>query len=400
MRYIGNKTKLLSFIGRHLTRLGILGNGRAGRAVDPFTGTASVARMLKGEGFQVVAGDLMRYAYLFALAYVELDREPDFSRLAAELCCRAPSHRPEPSEPQLSLLPGATVRSLASSDFQTVLRFLERLEPAPGFIHEHYSPAGREGGRHGRMYFTPRNAAHIDAVRTHIAESRAANLVDDDGHDVLVAALIEAADRVANTTGVYASFVKSWQPNALSPLRLRPPEFTPRSDAGPSQAMLADAERIVAQAGEAGPFDVLYLDPPYNTRQYAGYYHIPELLARGWFDGPPELRGKTGLIPDEDKRSEWSRRGRCEAAFERLVAAARCRWIVMSYNGEGIIPHATIAEVLREHGDAATFRCFRRDYRRYRADEDGERRSYRADRVTEYLYCVRKKEQGATDVVV
>ena len=58
VRYIGNKTKLLAFIGDVLDRRGI----RGGTAVDPFTGTASVARALKTRGFHVVASDVMEYA--------------------------------------------------------------------------------------------------------------------------------------------------------------------------------------------------------------------------------------------------------------------------------------------------------------------------------------------------
>lgn len=364
MRYIGNKTKLLGFLRASLARLGVT---RGTRAADPFTGTASVARMLKALGFQVVAGDIMCYAYLFARAYVALDAEPDFSLLAGELRAR---RRP---------------------DLLAVLRHLERLKPEPGFIHEHYSPGGREGRHHGRMYFTPENAARIDAIRARVAQWHARGLMDDAGQDVLLAALIEAADRVANTTGVYASFVKSWQPNALQPLRLRPIVFTPRNGTGPSTALRADAETVVASAAAAGELELLYLDPPYNTRQYSAYYHIPELLAEGWFDQPPRLRGKTGLIPDEEKRTDWSRRGRCEAAFERLIAAAPCRWIVMSYNDEGIIPRATIEGVFRAYGHPDSFRCFHTGYRRYRADEDRVGRCYKSDRVEEYLFCVRKR---------
>jgi adenine-specific DNA methylase len=51
------------------------------------------------------------------------------------------------------------------------------------------------------------------------------------------------------------------------------------------------------------------------------------------------MRGKTGLIEDRDRRTAWSSSRRCEAAFEALVASARCREIVMSYNAEGIIPN-------------------------------------------------------------
>jgi adenine-specific DNA-methyltransferase len=135
-------------------------------------------------------------------------------------------------------------------------------------------------------------------------------------------------------------------------------------------------------------FDLLYLDPPYNSRQYAGYYHVPELLALGWFGERPQLRGKTGLLPDGDKRSDWSRRSKCEAALEQLVASARCKHIVMSYNAEGILSEAAIERTLKQYGRRDTYQKYVRPYRRYRSDADGENRRYAGDRVEEYLYCV------------
>src|SRR5690606_7512539 len=120
----------------------------------------------------------------------------------------------------------------------------------------------------------------------------------------------------------------------------------------------------------AGAFDLLYLDPPYNARQYPGYYHIPELLATGWFDAPVATRGKTGLIEDAHKRSDWSSSRRCEAAFERLLATAQCRHIMLSYNEEGIISAAAIERLMKQYGRSATYRRYQRVYRRYRSDTE------------------------------
>lgn len=353
MRYIGNKTRLLGFIRGVLEDRGI----RGGAAVDPFTGTASVASALKRWGFGVVAADVLEFAHVFGHAYVQAAAEPRFTALTGELDGLPPT--------------------LAG-----VVAHLDRLPPDPGFIHEHFSPEGGEGRRHGRMYFLPANAARIDTIRTALQRWRDDGRLDDDGFYILLAALIEAADRVANTAGVYAACIKNWQPNARRPLQLRPPRVVPGNGC---RAMRADAHALLA---DHEPFDLLYLDPPYNARQYPAYYHIPELIATGWFDGSVRLRGKTGLLPDHDKRSDWSRRGRCESAFEALVATARCRHIVLSYNAEGIIPEATIARVLRTHGRAATYRKYRRRYRRYRSDSDGKGRTYRGDEVNEFLYCV------------
>jgi len=353
VRYIGNKTKLLDFIRRTLRARGIV----SGTAVDPFSGTASVARALKRWGFHVTASDIMEFAQVFAKAYVEADAAPDFRPLAGL----------------------AGIRHATPAG---VIAHLNALPPAPSFIHEHYAPAGGEGLRHGRMYFTPENAARIDAIRTRLEDWRASRMIDEAGFDYLLAALLEAADRVANTTGVYAAFVKTWQSNARRQLTLRVPDVT---SGRPSRALRTDALELVRQLE---PFDLLYLDPPYNARQYAGYYHIPEVIAQGWFDGPIRMRGKTGLIADDDKRSDWSRSSRAAGAFERLVATARWSRLVMSYNAEGIIPEQTIEHVLRQYGRAATYRRYGRRYRRYRSDADSDTRRYLGDEVDEYLYCV------------
>ncbi|MDX1674977.1 MAG: DNA adenine methylase [Longimicrobiales bacterium] len=359
MRYIGNKTKLLGFIEQKLEAREITGEDLT--AVDPFSGTASVAQHLKSLGFRVTASDIMAYGYVFARAYVEVTRLPDAPGLADEVL--AVDGRDAPSA-------------------RDVIDHLNGLDPVPGFIHRSYGPTGEAGKEHGRMYFTPENAARIDHVRNRVEEWRRADRIGDDLYHVLVAAVIEAADRVANTTGVYAAFVKSWQPNARRRLKLELPEIV---EGNGCRAAQADAVELVA---DIEPFDLLYLDPPYNNRQYPGYYHIPELLAMGWFDGKPELRGKTGLVPDEDKRSDWSKVRKCEAAFEALIATAPWTHVVMSYNDEGIIPEPTIERVLKQYGRRATYKRYSRTYKRYRSDADRKNRRYKGDKVKEYLYCV------------
>jgi len=353
LRYIGNKTRLLGFIRRVLLRRGV----RQGTALDPFSGTASVARALKRWGFAVTASDVMEYAYVFARAYVEV-----------------------PTQPTPDELP--PIGDNRPADLRAICNLLNRLEPRPGFVHAHFAPDESDGRPKGRMYFTPANAARIDTIRRQLHLWRTAGSISRDAHDLLLAALIEAADRVANTTGVYAAYVKSWQPNAVRTLRLEPPGII---NGNGCRAVRTDAIELVAAHDEV---DLLYLDPPYNTRQYPGYYHIPELIATGWFDRVPKLRGKTGLLPDAEKRSVWCSLRKAESAFEELLASARCRHIMLSYNAEGIIPETSIERIMKSYGLRSTYRRYRHTYRRYRADSDRDGRRYAADKVSEYLYCI------------
>jgi adenine-specific DNA-methyltransferase len=370
VRYIGNKTRLLPFIVRTLDKLGI----EPGTAHDAFSGTAAVGRALKQARWCVASSDLMTYSYVFQRAYVVASRAPSLSRLtaahadvrralrSAELRARAAARGNGEATAPLALL-GEYLSSCAA--------------PRPGFLTRHFAPAG------GRMYFTEDNALRIDTARELLHHWRTDGSVDDDTYYILLAAVIEAADRIANTAGVYAAFIKRWQPNAGRPICIAPE--APLQGKG-STAHIGDAAAVAA---ELGPIDLLYVDPPYNARQYAGYYHVPELIARGWFDETPVLRGKTGLIADGALRSEWCSARGATHALDALLAATGARHVLISYNSEGLLSDAVLRRALADAAADGRVRRFALRYKRYRADRDRVGRRYKRDEVRELLYYAR-----------
>lgn len=365
MRYIGNKTRLLGFITAAIDRLGI----PAGTAHDAFAGTSAVGRALKERGWRVASSDLMTYSYVFQRAYVVAQREPSI----AELRAADPDVRDALRSPRFRAR--ATARN--GSPLGIAAEYLEHwLDARSGFFASHF--AGE------RMYFTSENAQRIDAVRTTLHQWNDAGLLADDAYYLLLASLIEGADRVANTAGVYAAYIKSWQANALKPLRLAP--VHPMKGVPGSSAHRGDAVEI---ARRLGPVDLLYVDPPYNSRQYPGYYHVPELIARGWSETVPPLRGKTGLLPADEQRSAWCSARRVRQALRDLLEATGARHVLVSYNSEGLLPEKVLTETLREASIDGRVVCFRKTYRRYRADSDRDGRRYRADGLRELLVYAR-----------
>lgn len=393
MRYIGNKTKLLPFLRSTIARLGIA----PGVAHDAFAGTAAVGRALKSAGWVVHSSDLMTYSYVMQRAYVVASRIDSFDELAkADPRVRvlfaerglATRHRSiVGAERGISL--DATDIGLDSID--VVARRLTAVAdhlatgvaPSGGFFANNFSPAG------GRMYFTDQNARRIDAARTTLHDWRQRGVLADDTFYILLAAVIEGADRIANTAGVYAAYIKQWQPNALRPLTVvaEPPIRTHAR----CIAHQADAAHV---AETLGSIDLLYVDPPYNTRQYAGYYHVPELIARGWFEDEVKLRGKTGLIADAEQRSAWCSRRDAPNALRSLLAATGARHVLVSYNSEGVIGDKDLRAILADAAIDGRVKRFTRRYKRYRADSDREGRRYKGDEVRELLYYARLR-QGA-----
>lgn len=381
MRYIGNKTRLLPFLERAIAAIGI----PPGIAHDAFAGTAAVGRALKASGWRVHTSDLMTYSYVMQRAYVVSSRidgleslatgDPQIRRLFESR--RLTAARPQKTAP---IAPHATRAS--SSRAARLAAVAEHLSTATeeidGFFARSFAPVG------GRMYFTDENARRIDSARTTLHRWRSDGLLTDDMFYVLLAGVIEGADRVANTAGVYAAYIKRWQPNALRPFAVVvEPPVTTRSRCVAHQA---DALQV---ARDLGPIDLLYVDPPYNSRQYAGYYHIPELLARGWFGDPVELRGKTGLIDGEDQRSAWCSRRDAPGALRELLAATGARHVLVSYNSEGVIPDKILRAMLASAAVDGRVRRFAKRYKRYRADSDREGRRYKGDIVSELLYYAR-----------
>lgn len=388
MRLIGNKTKLLPAIQAFLARRGVTG----GSLLDVFAGTASVGRQFRGCGFRVRTNDLMWSSYVIQRAYVQLGGVPDLSAVAdtAEVR-RFRAERPATSET------GARLRDLAA-----VVAYLDHgLAPREGLVSRQYG----EGGPAGRLFFSRDNALEIDAIHARLLEWRAAGRLDDDGFYLLLAILLEAADRVANISGTYGAFLKHLQASARERLRLRTPELPLPGPAG--RASRDDANRAVRRIAA----DVLYIDPPYNQRQYVKNYHVLEVLAElHTVDDPAayeaSIYGKTGLRGFEDRLSAYCRRNArrgetsCEEAFRDLVAAARAEHIVVSYSEEGILSREAIGRALAAAAGQRAF-DFERDheeisYKRFRSDKDGERRAYRVlegrsrDEVREWLFYVRK----------
>src|SRR5207302_3487582 len=105
----------------------------------------------------------------------------------------------------------------------------QHLPGQEGYVTSTFSQASR--------YFQPHNARRIDAIRTEI-ESRFAG---QPLYPVLLASLLEAADRVDSTTGLQMAYLKQWSPRSHQPLVLRKPTLLP----GPGRAIRGDATQLI-----------------------------------------------------------------------------------------------------------------------------------------------------------
>lgn len=341
MNYIGSKQNLLPFLDEVFAEMR---TGAERVFCDLFAGTGAVGRHFRRRGLHIIANDLQYYAYVLNRACVGIARLPEF------LALQPPEARGLPAEEGVA----------------RVLAELNALPGLPGFLTRSYSPVG------GRLFFTEQNARHADAVRSRLEEWRAAGRLSADEYFYLLASLLEAVDEVANTASVYGAYLKRFKATARRPLRLRPLDLP--AGAPPGEVYCEDSNTLI----ERLECDVLYLDPPYNQRQYGANYHVLETVAR--YDAP-EIGGAAGLR--EYPRSRYCRRGEVQAAFTHLLRTARARLILVSYNDEGLLGLEQLRAALALRGEPRTFT---RERLRYKADRG---RTYSRERTLEYVHAVR-----------
>ncbi|MDO8886807.1 DNA adenine methylase [Candidatus Oleimmundimicrobium sp.] len=371
MKYIGNKFRLLPFIDKAITQ-GKLPT--KGTFCDIFSGTTNVAQFYKKKGYKLITCDIMYYSYVFQHAYIKNNSYPSFSTLL---------QREENIIKARKQIQSSTLfNDDANKDnLKAVLHYLNNLPGEESFIYLNYAPGGSRHSEYQRQYFRDENAKRVDAIRNRIQLWKDNNWLTENEFFVLLAPLIDAADFVANISGTYGAFLKIWRSMALKHLTLLTPKLT-ESDLK-HEIYLGDANKLIRNI----KCDILYLDPPYNSRQYAPNFHILETIAR-WDN--PKIYGKTGLRPYDGQKSDYNVKGKCEKKFADLVKNADCKYILLSYNNEGIIKDKTIKDVLSEKGD---LKIFTQPYRRFRTDSESENRHYKVanDIVTENLYLVKVK---------
>lgn len=341
MKYIGNKTRLLEFINSSMESEGIKPNGTF---ADLFSGTASVGKYFKNKGFKVISNDIMTYSYYAQYSLLKVNTMPSFKKVS-------------------------------TTGIAGALEKLNSLPPKKGYAFNNYAPSGK----YGRQYFSDDNAQRIDAIRDEIEKWHDDDLIDEDEYAILVYSLIDAADFVANISGTYGAYLKIWRSTALKTINLKAPDVT--SNEKQNGIYQEDANSLVRRIET----DVAYLDPPYNARQYAPNFHVLESLAV-W--DKQELTGKTGQRDYSDKKSLYCKKTTAEDAFTRLISDLRSKYIILSYNNEGIIPIEKIISILGSRGAVKEYTT---NYRRFRTESDNEHRHYKQcdDKVTEHLFVVR-----------
>ena len=352
MNYIGSKLSLLEFLEESINKVV---DKNCDTFCDLFAGTGIVGNYFKKKGYKIIANDIQYYSFVLNKHYIGNHKELKFLKLLEKL-------------PELK-----NIKIEKRKDF--VCDYLENLKGVKGFVYKNYCLDGTKNKETQRQYFSDANGMRCDAIRKKIEEWKKEKLINNNEYYFLLTSLIESVDKCANTASVYGAFLKKLKKSAQKSFVLQPAELIINDQ----EHKVYNQDINVLTKKIKG--DILYLDPPYNHRQYASNYHILETIAK--YDNP-KIHGKTGLRDCENQKSLYCSRMEVKNAFKDLISKANAKYIFLSYNNEGLMTLNDIKKIMSLRGK---YGYFTKKYNRFKADKS-ENRNYKATKTMEYLHYV------------
>lgn len=266
-RYLGSKQKLLNFIDDVVRSETV----DVKSVADIFGGTGTVADLFRSRGKKIIVNDILYSNYTSFLTWFG-NEEVNYSMI------------------------------------EEIIEELNRLEAnSNNYVSINF----------GNKYFSMENAIKIGAVRDKIDSYKDLNMRE---RAFLLTSLLYAMDKVANTVGHYDAYRKKM--DSYSPLVLKVPELN-KNDG--NRIYCEDANHLVRNIES----DLVYIDTPYNSRQYGDAYHLLENIIE-W--KKPEVTGVAmKMINRERIKSVYSTK-KAPMAFDDLISNIRAKYILVSYN--------------------------------------------------------------------
>jgi adenine-specific DNA-methyltransferase len=341
LNYIGSKYLLFDWIFNHILSITKWNSLENKHIADLFSGTGFVSYYFRKNKAIVTSNDAELYSYYITHAYT--------CSIYTDNC-------------------HSIIKMLNDEiNEQKYINFI-------GFITRMYSPYHNNT----RMFFTLDNAKRIDYIRNRIEELK--TTLNDDEYKFLLASLIFSADSISNVPAVYGCYLKKFKPKSLKNMKLIPIHTIKDTKINGSITYNKDA---ITLAQNLDKVDLVYLDPPYNERQYSKNYFPLNIIALTPTEqnNLPPLKGITG-IPQNCFISTFCKKNETvKDSFDKLISSLNTEWIFISYNSESIIKKDDMINLLSKYG---TVTLYQKDYKRFKSFSYNEDKS-----IDEYLFCLK-----------
>ena len=363
--YMGNKRKLLPFIGDVLNTIQKEMGKTKLNIGDGFSGSGVVSRLFKKYANNLYTNDLAGYSTTLNKCYL--------SNPTAKTETQIKKHIDE-------------ANSLAKIAGSRMIR-----DP---WVSKHWAPKNPEITTDERAYFTYENGRRIDVIRDYI------ETIPTKMKPFVLAPLLVESSIHNNTNGNFAAYYKDGNDkgayggkNGVDVKRITQPITLPYPIFSKEKCKVhisqMDTNDWAKSLSDQTELDVVYYDPPYNKHPYNIYYFLLDII-NDWdktIDIPENYRGQ----PPDRKKSSYNSSIHAKAAMENLIANTHARYIILSYNNGGIIPVPELDELLAKYATHVDkIPIDHKTYNRLKGLSNYKRTTESKD-VKELLYVIKMK---------
>jgi len=354
--YIGNKRSLLPFLKKGFDDVRKSIGKREMVCLDGFSGSGCVSRLLKYYSSSLHTNDLEKYVETINKCYLQSRYNPSQNINLKDI------------RDQIFILNKNKYKKVSST----------------GIIRSLYSPIDDNNiKKEERVFYTNKNADIIDNIRQQI------EFLPDNIKPFCLAPLLVEASIHVNTSGVFKGFHKNKKGIGQFGGKNRVALERICGEIELKSPMLSEIDcelRIYRKdindlVSELSDIDLTYYDPPYNQHPYGSNYFMLNIIND--YKKPDEISNISG-IPKNWNKSSYNKRIDAEEAMDNLIKNTPSKYILISYNNEGIIPEKRFGEILKKHGKV---NIMRQVYNTYKGSRNLNNRSTKTE---ELLWIVKK----------
>lgn len=268
-RYLGNKYKLLPFITKVVNEE----CQNVNTVADIFAGTGAVASAFTDK--KIITNDIMYSNYICHLAWFSSE---------------------EYSEEKI---------------IELIINYNTMVIEQDNYMSENFA----------NTYFSLDDCRKIGFIRQDIEDRFVAGDINARERALLITSLLYAMDKIANTCGHYDAYRQGAEFEKCLELSVPQPDETLNEN---NVCYNVDTNELVSDIDA----DLVYIDPPYNSRQYCDAYHLLENVAR-W--NKPEVFGVAKKMDRTSLKSDYCTQ-KATVAFEKLIDSIHAKYIMLSYN--------------------------------------------------------------------
>ncbi len=329
MSYLGNKRKLLGYIEKYISKV------KPNTVLDGFCGSGVVARLFKNYSKELIINDLEQYSVAIQKTYLPTLLKPEEEALKGYI---------ENLNKQVDALVAAGKVDVP-------------------FVSRYYSPKDSNNIQQGeRCFYSSENAMRIDNYIQLLKKET--NIVF---RDIAIGNLLVKCSINTNTSGVFKAFYKvndigHWGgykehdlQRILKPIKIEVPLLL-NNDCHiiySNNNILDFWEKYTSTTSK--PLDFVYYDPPYNQHPYGSNYFMLNVIYRAIVE--PDFITKYKIdensvsgIPKDWNRSEFNYKHSVFDAFRAMIHSTKAKYILVSYNDNGMISKENIIEILNKVG--------------------------------------------------